>query len=272
MHPLLVNLGPIPIHTYGFMIAIGFLTAVYTIRRLTERAGVDVDRALDLTFWILLVGFLGARVLFILTRFSYFAENPMEVFRVWEGGLVFLGGPLACVPFMVWYVRKHRLPAWRMADAMIPGLVIAHVFGRFGCLAAGCCYGKPTGSEWGVRLYSELVDKQYQGIPLHPTQIYEAVSLLCLFIGMLYVFKKKSFDGQVILTYFMAYPIIRSVVEIFRGDLIRGFVIEDVLSTSQFISALVFIAATITLVVRLRNVRRAAEGAGPAASGAPRHA
>jgi phosphatidylglycerol:prolipoprotein diacylglycerol transferase len=257
MHPLLVNLGPIPIHTYGFLIAIGFLTAVYVIRKLSERAELDVERVLDLTFWMLLVGFLGARVLFILTRFSYFMEAPLDMFKVWEGGLVFFGGPLACVPFLVWYVRRHKLPIWKTADAMIPGLVIAHMFGRFGCLASGCCYGKPTGSEWGIRLYSELVEAEFRGMPLHPTQLYEASALLILFVGLLFVFRRKRFDGQVFLTYFMAYPIIRSVVEVFRGDLVRGFVIEDVLSTSQFISALVFVAASATLGIRLRQVHGA---------------
>lgn len=264
MHPLLVKIGPIPIHTYGFMIALGFLTAVYVIRKLSERARLDAERVLDLTFWLLLVGFLGARVLFIITRFSYFMSDPIEMFKVWEGGLVFFGGPLACVPFLIWYVRKHKLPVWKVADVLVPGLVIAHMFGRFGCLAAGCCYGKPTESDWGVRLYSDLVDKNLQGIPLHPTQLYEAGALFILFWGLIYVFRRKHFDGQVVLTYFMAYPIIRSVVEIFRGDLIRGFVIEDVLSTSQFISILVFAAATTLLVIRLKQVHSVAGKAGTA--------
>ena len=256
MHPLLIKLGPIPIHTYGFMIAMGFLTAVFTIRRLAERAKLDAERVLDLTFWILLVGFLGSRILFILTRLEYFMSDPMAMFKVWEGGLVVFGGPLAAMPFTIWYLRKYKLPPWKTMDAMIPGLVVAHMFGRFGCLAAGCCHGKPTGSDWGVRLYSDLVDKQFQGIPLHPTQIYEATALGILFLGMLWTYRHKHFDGQVILTYFMAYPVIRSVVETFRGDIIRGFIIEDMLSTSQFISILVFIAATVALIIRLKQVRR----------------
>jgi phosphatidylglycerol---prolipoprotein diacylglyceryl transferase len=262
MHPLLVKLGPIPIHTYGFMIAIGFLVAVFVIRRLAERSKLDVDRVLDLTFWSLLVGFSGSRLLFIITRFSYFLENPIEVFKVWEGGLVFLGGPLAVIPFAIWYMRKHKLDPWRVMDTMVPGLVIAHMFGRFGCIAAGCCYGKPTGADWGFRFYSELVDRNLHGIPLHPTQLYEASALFVLFWGLRYVFKHKSFDGQVTLTYFMAYPIIRSVIETFRGDLVRGFVIDEVLSTSQFISILIFLGATGFLFFRLHQIQRVTAGKG----------
>ena len=117
---------------------------------------------------------------------------------------------------------------WKTMDACIPGLVLAHLFGRLGCLSAGCCYGKPTDKPWGIRLYSDLVDEHLRGIPLHPTQLYEAGALGILFLGLLWIFHHRKFDGQVALTYFLAYPIIRSIVEIFRGDLIRGFVIDGV--------------------------------------------
>ncbi len=254
MHPLLVNIGPIPIHTYGFLIAIGFLVSIYVIKRLAIRSGMDVERILDLTFWSLIVGFAGARLLFVITRFSYFAAEPASIFKVWEGGLVFFGGPLAVVPFAAWYLRKYRLSFWRVSDVVIPGLVIAHAFGRLGCLSAGCCYGAPTGSSFGIRLYSDLVEKHLHGILLHPTQLYEFTALLILFGGLIYLFKRKTFDGQVGLTYFMIYPLIRSFIEIFRGDLIRGFVIEGVLSTSQFISIVIFLAALAGFVFRLREL------------------
>jgi phosphatidylglycerol:prolipoprotein diacylglycerol transferase len=143
-------------------------------------------------------------------------------------------------------------------DAMIPGLVIAHAFGRLGCIAAGCCYGKPTGADWGFRFYSPLIDVNLRGIPLHPTQLYESSALFVLFLGMLWLYRRKVFDGQVVLSYFIVYPVIRSVIEVFRGDTLRGFVIEDVLSTSQFISIGVFAAASAALVYRLKgqsNVR-----------------
>lgn len=254
MHPVLINLGPIPIHSYGFLIAIGFLIALAIIRRLATEVKLNVDRVLDLTFWSLLVGFLGARVLFIITRWQDFYQDPIAIFKVWQGGLVFLGGPIVTVPFIVWYVRKYKLPVWKTLDVLTPGLVIAHMFGRFGCLTAGCCYGKPTGTDFGVRLYSDLVERSLHGIPLHPTQLYEAGSLFLLFLSLIYLFRRKIFDGQVVLTYLMAYSVIRSVIEVFRGDLIRGFVIEGVLSTSQFLSALIFVGALAVLIFRINQV------------------
>jgi phosphatidylglycerol:prolipoprotein diacylglycerol transferase len=216
---------------------------------------LDVEKILDLTFWALFVGFLGSRILFILTRLSYFVQDPLGIFKIWEGGLVFLGGPIAGIPFVVWYVRRHKLPVWKVMDCLTPGLVIAHAMGRLGCLSAGCCYGKPTGTSFGIRLYSDLVDRHLQGIPLHPTQLYESSSLLILFISLLFVFRKKLFDGQVALTYLLVYPIIRSVIEIFRGDIIRGFVIEGVLSTSQFISIVIFLSAAIVMYFRVKQIQ-----------------
>lgn len=255
MHPVLLNIGPLTIHTYGFLIALGFLIGVYVNKRLAVLNGIDPDRMVDLSFWCLISGFIGARLLFVLTLWSEFMLDPMRILRVWEGGLVFFGGPIAAVPVGLWYLRRHKVNIWKMMDAGIPGLVIGHAFGRLGCLAAGCCYGKPTGGDWGVRLHSDLVDLNLQGIPLHPTQLYESAALFLLFFALVYLFlKRKVFDGQIVLTYFMAYPIIRSIVEIYRGDTIRGFVIDGILSTSQFISILVFILATAALVYRLRQV------------------
>jgi phosphatidylglycerol---prolipoprotein diacylglyceryl transferase len=254
MHPVLLKIGPITIYSYGFLIAIGFLVAVSVFKRLSAREKIDLDLITDLSFWGLLVGFLGARILFILTRLDSFLAHPLDVVKVWEGGLVFFGGPGATIPYMVYYIRKHKMPLWKTLDIFAPGLAIAHAFGRFGCFAAGCCYGKPTDSVFGVRFFSELVATELHGIPLHPTQLYEAFSLLLLFGWLLWVYKIKKFDGQVALSYLIAYPVIRSVIEVFRGDTIRGFVIEDVLSTSQFISGLVFLGAVIVLRVRLKSV------------------
>jgi phosphatidylglycerol:prolipoprotein diacylglycerol transferase len=171
--------------------------------------------------------------------------------------LVFFGGPLAVVPFLIWYLRKHALPLWKTMDVLVPGIALAHAFGRLGCLAAGCCYGKPTGSEWGVRLDSPLVEESMRGIFLHPVQLYESAALLVLFAGLLLVYRSRRFDGQVVLTYFMAYPLIRSITELFRGDSIRGFVIDGWLSTSQFISAMVFLAAAVALFFRLKGRKSA---------------
>ena len=257
MHPLLfeINLGflKIPLHTYGFMIAIGFLMGIWSVRRLSFKSGMNADLNADLAFWLLMYGFLGARVLFIITRFDYFMQNPIDMIKVWEGGLVFFGGLIAATAYSFYYFKKHSLNVWKMIDVFVPGLVVAHAFGRLGCLSAGCCYGRLTDVPWAIRLNSDLVDESLRNMPIHPTQLYESVSLFLLFAGLLYTFKHRKFEGQVGLTYFMIYPIIRSIIEIYRGDSIRGFVIDGILSTSQFISILVFLGALLMLLIRMKQ-------------------
>lgn len=256
MFPLLAKLGPVPIHTYGVMIALGFLGAAYLNRKLAIRSGLSGEAMVDFTFWGLLVGFLGARILFVLTRLSYFASDPVGIFRIWEGGFVFWGGPLIVIPWGAWYLKRHRLPFWKTADISVCGLVVGHILGRIGCVSVGCCYGRPTGGDWGLRFHTETVEPALRGIALHPVQLYEAAALALLLVGLLRVFRKKAFDGQVFLTYLLVYPVIRSVVETFRGDLIRGFVVEGLVSTSQFISALTFAGALVLLYVRLKELAR----------------
>ncbi|MBI3535767.1 MAG: prolipoprotein diacylglyceryl transferase [Deltaproteobacteria bacterium] len=253
MRPILIKLGPIPIHGYGLMIAIGFLISIYVLRKLAARSKLDPEKIVDLAFWCLIIGFLGSRILFAITRFNDFASDPVSFLRIWEGGFVFFGGLLAVIPFVMWYFKKYKLPAWKTVDVLSVGVVLSHAFGRLGCFLAGCCHGKPTGSNWGVKFYSDLVEPALHGINLHPTQLYESSALFLLFFGLLWIFKIKRFDGQVALTYFIVYPIIRSVIEVFRGDVIRGFIIEDVLSTSQFISIFVIIGAVLVLSKKIKQ-------------------
>ena len=254
MHPLLFNLGPFPIHTYGFLIAVGFLLAIEVIRRLCIKSKLPAEPILDLVFWLLISGFVGARVLFIITRIDFFIQHPLDIFKVWEGGLVFFGGLISATGFFIYYVREKKLPVWDTMDVLTPGLILNHAWGRLGCLAAGCCYGKPTGTSWGIKLNSELVDPSLRGVLLHPVQLYESAALFILFFGLLWIFKHRKFSGQVGLTYFMTYPVIRSIVELFRGDSIRGFIIDPWLSTSQFISLMVMLGAVGVLVLRLKQV------------------
>lgn len=253
MLPTLFRIGDFPIHTYGILIAVGFLLSVWLSRHDAQKQNMSGDKIVDLGFWSLLVGMFGARALYVLTRWPYYANHPIESLYVWEGGLVFYGGPLLNIPFFLWYTKNHGLPRWKVLDLGATAVPLAHAFGRLGCLSAGCCYGKPTGGEWGIKLYADLVEPHLQGIYLHPTQVYESAALFVLFFVLRGMRFKKRFDGQVFFTYLIAYSIIRSVIEAFRGDAIRGFVVEDVLSTSQFISLIVVIVASILYVKRKRE-------------------
>ncbi len=261
MFPILLNIGTFPVHSYGFLIAVGFLLAVWVSKREAQRLGLPPERLVDLGFWSLLVGMIGSRILYVVTLYPYYHDHPLQSLYVWEGGLVFFGGPLLCIPFFFWYTKHYNLPRWKILDIGATAIPLAHAFGRLGCLSAGCCHGKATGGQWGIKLYTELVEASLRGVYIHPTQIYESVSLMILFFGLRWLRFHKKFDGELFCTYLITYSIIRSIIEIFRGDSVRGFVIQDILSTSQFISILV-IAGTLAIFFKLRK----------SAIGAPVHA
>lgn len=254
MFPVLIQIGDFPVHTYGVLIAVGFLTSIYFARKEAIRQGIPGEKIVDFGFWSLLVGMFGARILFIITRWSYFMEFPLQMFAVWQGGLVFYGGPIAAFPFLIWFCKKNKLDPWKIADISAIALPIAHAIGRLGCLSAGCCHGKQTTMPWGMKFDSELVEFHLRGVPLHPTQLYEALALTLLSAYLYRRIKRKKFDGEIAFIYVGAYSVIRTVVEMFRGDTIRGYLIEGVLTTSQFISILTLITACIFWIYRKKSL------------------
>ena len=150
MHPILFEIpkfevldwiiGPLPIRMYGLMIGIGFLLSMYLASKQAKKERVSPDRVLDMGIYLLLAAIVGSRALYVLTNLHEFARNPLDVFAVWKGGLVFYGGLLAAAPTGIWYVKKHKLPVWKIADITAPYIALGHGVGRLGCFFAGCCY------------------------------------------------------------------------------------------------------------------------------------
>mgnify|MGYP001571272748 CR=1 FL=1 len=252
MHPILIEIGNFPIHSYGVLIAIGFILCIWVSMREATRLGLPAARIVDLGIQSLFVGMLGARILFILTRLDYFREYPLEMFYVWEGGLVFYGGPILAFPYLIYFCKKHALPLLKIVDIAAVALPLAHAIGRLGCFAAGCCHGHATTMPWGISLNSDLVERHLRGFSIHPTQLYESLSLFGLFFFLRARRRRVKFDGELAVIYVFAYSIIRCIVEAFRGDSIRGFLIEGILSTSQFIAILTALAAFV-FWLRLRH-------------------
>ena len=248
MHPVLIRIGPLTIHTYGVLLAIGFLLGIGLAVRQAKKQGMPENRIIDLGFYILLAAILGSRLMFILINADYFVSNPVAVFKIWEGGLVFYGGVLLAVPTAVWYVKKNDLGIWRTADIFAPSIAIGHAFGRLGCFFAGCCYGKTAAQlPWGV-IFSDPECLAPTNVLLHPTQLYESGGEFLNFLILFILQKHRSFKGQISMTYLLLYSVLRFIVEFFRGDAERGFIFAG-LSISQGISIIMFVVAVTGLVV-----------------------
>ncbi len=256
MHPILIRLGPLTIHTYGFLIALGFLVGLGLAMHQAKKEGIPTDRITDLGFYILLAAIVGSRLLFIFINAGHYIKNPLDVFKIWEGGLVFYGGVILAVPIAIWYVKRAGLGIWSTADIFAPSIAIGHAFGRIGCYAAGCCYGKTAEAlPWGV-IFTDPECLAPLNTALHPVQLYEAGGEFINFIFLVAIRRHKTFNGQIFIAYLLIYSVIRFIVEFFRGDTGRGFLVSQI-SVSQGISILMFVAAAAGfMVLRRRRARQ----------------
>lgn len=255
-------IGGKALHTYGLLTALGYLAGMLWIKYESRRLKLDVGKMLDLFFYVVVAAVVGGRLLYVFITIDSWWLDPLVFFRIWEGGLVFYGGLVAAVLLSVWYCRRHRIPFFRVADLYVPGILIGHAIGRVGCVAAGCCYGRkaPTDSIWGIIYPAGPFAIAPTDYPVYPVQLFESLGLLLIFVGLIIFRRFKTFDGQLFVLYLIFYPIVRIIVENFRGDSIRGFLIEGWLSTSQFISLVWMVLAVIILFVILNNKKKEKPG------------
>ncbi len=260
MYPELFRIGTFPVTTYGIFLAIGMLLALFVASRLGARDGLPRERIYDLGLWVLVGGLVGSKILMLLI------EDNVNVFSFdfLRSGGVFYGGLIGGFLAVVILVRLYKLPFWKVADAFAPGLALGQAFGRQGCFAAGCCWGKPTDLWWGVHFTESGHD--YTGVPvygpdggdlfLHPTQLIESFTMVAVFGLLFWLHRHKKFDGQILIAYGIIYSIFRFSIEFIRddprGDLF-GFTTLTGLSTSQGISLLVAAGSIIFMIMRLQR-------------------
>ena len=178
-----------------------------------------------------------------------------------RSGGVFYGGLIAATVVAIWYMKRNALPAWRIADMGAPSVALGEAIGRWGCFAAGCCYGKETHGPFGVTFTDPFANEAVGtplNVPLHPTQIYLSLNAFLMFLILQWAYRRKTFDGEVFWLYVLLYAITRGILETWRGDLVRGFVIPGILSTSQAIG-LVTAAIAGGMLLYLSRRSRAAE-------------
>ena len=187
MYPELFKLGPFTIYTYGVLLAASYLLGLRLAMWRARKWGLDPNRVLDLGIYIIIAALVGAKLLLLIVDFDQF-KSPSDLLNLARLGGVFYGGLLLAVGVAFWYIARHRMPFWTTCDVFAPGIALGHVTGRLGCLAAGCCYGKPTNVPWAVVFTNPLAAANVGtplGIPLHPTQLYEAGASLIILVVLL---------------------------------------------------------------------------------------
>jgi phosphatidylglycerol:prolipoprotein diacylglycerol transferase len=241
VYPQLFHIGRFFLPTYGLLVSLGVLIGLWISVRNSERVGIDGDKAWNLGILTVLCGIVGAKVLYVINDWSVYRGHPGEIFSLetLQAGGVFSGGLLAAFAAAAWYVWKHHLPPLGTCDAFAPGLAMGHAIGRLGCFAAGCCYGKPTHHWWGVTFTNPLastITGTPLNRPLEPTQLFESAVELANFFVLMWLLKRRKFDGQIIGAFMFLYGLARFFLEFLRDDPGRGLVFGGAMSGTQLIA------------------------------------
>jgi len=236
------------IYTYAFCIVAGTLVAAKYTKWRAKKEMNDLILPNSFFYTIFIAGFVGGKLFYYLERPLFFMQHPEQLLHNFSGGFVFYGSFITIIPVIILFVRRHHILLLPLLDILAFTTLIVHSIGRLGCFFGGCCYGKPTDSVFGIAF------PQTNGINVHPTQLYEIVAIIIIGLVLLYIKKNQKFKGQIFLLYIIFYAIVRSIIELFRGDA-RGFIIDGSISHAQFIA---FIITSTGLLIyyklKLKNI------------------
>ncbi|HWB99368.1 MAG TPA: prolipoprotein diacylglyceryl transferase [Bryobacteraceae bacterium] len=221
MLPELFHIGSFFLPTYGVLVALAFLTALFLVGRLARREGLNHEAVMNLGIYCALAAIAGAKLMMFLVDIPYYTEHPGEILSLasLQAGGVFYGGLIAALVTAIVYMRKTKLPPLRTADLFAPGIALGHAIGRLGCFSAGCCWGVETHLPWAVRFTNPEANRLV-GVPLgvwlHPTQLYESLAEALIFVVLYRKVRQPHADGAIISLYLMLYSTARFLVEFVR--------------------------------------------------------
>src|SRR5689334_18291611 len=277
MHPVLFHIGAFAVRSYGVLLIAGFLLGLWRAVRLcsrrmiTEPAGsprrINPDQLFDFAIIGLLVGIVGARILFVILNWSpskdtttSFAGHPLEALKIWEGGLSLHGGLVAGILFLIWWTRRHKVSMLALADVCAPSWALAYVFGRIGCLLNGCCYGGVCDPRlpWAMKFHDEhYPNPAILTPPSHPTQIYAMLFNIVFFFVLTFWEKRPRRDGELFFGYIAMYGVYRYIVDIFRVGGTSSYITPHLFLSLAQAASIAMVLVGIGGIVWLRKNRPA---------------
>lgn len=261
MFRTLISIGSFEIHTYGVMQAIAFFTAIFVAIRRAKKEDIDPNVIFDFAIWILVSVVIGARVWYVVEHISEYTENPFDVFKIWQGGLVFYGGFIGAIVGGLWFLKRRKLSFTKIGDIIAPSLAIGVAIGRIGCFLNGCCYGRIS-QRFGIPFPAKdfpppYADQLRQGLiepgathslPVIPTQSYSTLDNLVIFAILMLLSRRKPFQGFLIWLFFGLYGVHRFIIDFFRHYEGAAKVLK-ILTLSQVMSLCVIAISVIALVI-----------------------
>src|SRR5580692_2529125 len=264
MFPKLITYGKFFIPTYGTLVAIAFLAALWITTRLAKRASLPGEQVTNLAIYCALAGLAGAKLFMILFDWKSYWNDPASLFSLstLQAAGVYQGGFLLAFVTAILYMRHNRLPVLNTCDVFAPGIALGQAIGRLGCLSAGCCWGIETHVPWATTFHSQEAHDLTGvplGVPLHPTQLYESVADALIFAFLYYRIGKTHAAGTILGWYLALYSTARFVIEFFRFHE-QG--LHFGLSYTQWIS-LATLAAGVALLILRRGAAKLVFGGKP---------
>lgn len=254
--PTLVSFGPIHIYWYGLFIVLAILTAMFITVKLAKKSNIDPDIIYDLAFWLVLGGILGARIYDVLLELPYYAIHPLNVFKIWQGGLAIHGAIIAGMIIIWRYSRKLKINFFHLAGLIVPGLALAQAIGRWGNYFNQELFGYPTKLPWGIYISPANRPAIFSKVEyFHPTFLYESIGCLLIFLFLLFLVKKineKNLDKffYISLSYLFLYSILRFSLEFIRIDSTPIFF---GLRWPQWASLLIIIISIVWVLLKLKK-------------------
>jgi len=270
MHPVCFHVGGFPVHWFGVMMALGFLSGLASWVWLGRTTGRSFNYCSDLLFWIMVSGVLGARGAYVLSDLKHFLAEPLTILRIDQGGLVYYGGLIGGITAIAIFAWLRREIIGSVFDFVVTSVPLAHAFGRIGCFLNGCCFGKPATLWCAVRypagspawwsqvqmslLHTSGPESRVPSLPVHPIQLYESLYNLAVYGLLVYLYKRHGTPRTVTAAYLLAYPTGRFFLEFLRGDE-RFLRAATHLSAAQYTSVLLFLLGCGILLTKGRGNR-----------------
>jgi phosphatidylglycerol---prolipoprotein diacylglyceryl transferase len=272
VYPTLFKFHGLELHSYGLLLAIAFLIGIQLFLKRGVQRGLPEDKLSTLSLLLLVLSIVGGRGLYVLTHWSDYAHDVLGVFRIWEGGLMLYGGIFLALAGGILYVRRAKIPVWRVGDAVAPSMALGIGLGRIGCFLNGCCFGLPSHLPWAIKFppgsYSNFV---FPSEPLHPSQLYLAAAGIGQFALLLALDKKARFDGWLFWTYIALDATLRFLIDFTRyydATSYLGKIGPLPFNVNQVFSV-VLVAVSVFMLLRLKRAGTEMAVFSPAADPAP---
>lgn len=232
MHPIICTFGSFTVYSYGLMLALAFITSVSLAGGQAKREGLNPDIIFNFSFLVFISGIAGARIFYITGNISHYLKDPLEIIMLQRGGLAWFGGLIFGAAAGIIYLKKKKLPAYKIIDLIIPFVALGQAIGRIGCLLNGCCFGRESFYGLHFDIHSAF---------LIPTQLYSSLLLIIIFIILRFLQERPHREGQIFYAYLFLYSIKRFFIEFWRADsqrILTGLTLFQILSLVMFIFSL----------------------------------